>query len=246
MKRGQQLREFADEHGLALISIEDLIRYRRRNETPGRSGSPRPGCRPCTATFAALRLPQPRRRLRAHRVGARRPRRRGGRARPHALRVPDRRRLRLAPMRLRRPAAGGAGPDRRARARRGGLPARPRGPRHRPAAQAAGVHVAGRRPRHRRRQPRARAARPTRATTAPARRSCTSSGSRSVRLLTNNPAKRTSAGGLRHRGASSASPLPSRPTTTTARTYDQARPDGPRADGPSTSRRRPTRRSTPV
>ena len=32
MKRGQQLREFADEHGLALISIEDLIRYRRRNE----------------------------------------------------------------------------------------------------------------------------------------------------------------------------------------------------------------------
>jgi 3,4-dihydroxy 2-butanone 4-phosphate synthase/GTP cyclohydrolase II len=29
MKRGQQLREFADEHGLALVSIEDLIRYRR-------------------------------------------------------------------------------------------------------------------------------------------------------------------------------------------------------------------------
>jgi 3,4-dihydroxy 2-butanone 4-phosphate synthase/GTP cyclohydrolase II len=32
MKRGEQLREFADEHDLALISIEDLIRYRRRNE----------------------------------------------------------------------------------------------------------------------------------------------------------------------------------------------------------------------
>ncbi|MBA3265617.1 MAG: GTP cyclohydrolase II, partial [Nocardioidaceae bacterium] len=32
MKRGQQLRDFADEHGLALISIADLIRYRRRHE----------------------------------------------------------------------------------------------------------------------------------------------------------------------------------------------------------------------
>ncbi len=33
MKRGQQLREFADEHGLTMISIEDLIHYRRRHET---------------------------------------------------------------------------------------------------------------------------------------------------------------------------------------------------------------------
>jgi 3,4-dihydroxy 2-butanone 4-phosphate synthase / GTP cyclohydrolase II len=32
MKRGQELREFADEHGLAMISIEDLVRYRRRHE----------------------------------------------------------------------------------------------------------------------------------------------------------------------------------------------------------------------
>jgi 3,4-dihydroxy 2-butanone 4-phosphate synthase/GTP cyclohydrolase II len=32
MKRGQQLRDFADEHGLAMVSIEDLISYRRRNE----------------------------------------------------------------------------------------------------------------------------------------------------------------------------------------------------------------------
>jgi 3,4-dihydroxy 2-butanone 4-phosphate synthase/GTP cyclohydrolase II len=30
MKRAPQLREFADEHGLAMISIEDLISYRRR------------------------------------------------------------------------------------------------------------------------------------------------------------------------------------------------------------------------
>jgi 3,4-dihydroxy 2-butanone 4-phosphate synthase/GTP cyclohydrolase II len=32
MKRGQQLRDFADEHGLTMISIEDLIHYRRRHE----------------------------------------------------------------------------------------------------------------------------------------------------------------------------------------------------------------------
>lgn len=33
MKRGDQLRQFADEHGLALVSTADLIRYRRTNET---------------------------------------------------------------------------------------------------------------------------------------------------------------------------------------------------------------------
>jgi 3,4-dihydroxy 2-butanone 4-phosphate synthase/GTP cyclohydrolase II len=32
MKRGPQLREFADEHGLAMISIDDLVHYRRRTE----------------------------------------------------------------------------------------------------------------------------------------------------------------------------------------------------------------------
>jgi len=32
MKRGQQLRDFSDEHGLVMISIEDLIHYRRRHE----------------------------------------------------------------------------------------------------------------------------------------------------------------------------------------------------------------------
>ncbi|MGA8209097.1 MAG: bifunctional 3,4-dihydroxy-2-butanone-4-phosphate synthase/GTP cyclohydrolase II [Nocardioidaceae bacterium] len=33
MKRGQQLRDFADEHGLRMISIEQLIHYRRRYES---------------------------------------------------------------------------------------------------------------------------------------------------------------------------------------------------------------------
>ncbi len=33
MKRAPELREFADEHGLTMISIEQMIHYRRRNET---------------------------------------------------------------------------------------------------------------------------------------------------------------------------------------------------------------------
>ncbi len=32
MKRGPELRKFADEHGLAMISIDDLVRHRRRTE----------------------------------------------------------------------------------------------------------------------------------------------------------------------------------------------------------------------
>lgn len=32
MKRAPELREFADEHGIAMISIEELVRYRRRHE----------------------------------------------------------------------------------------------------------------------------------------------------------------------------------------------------------------------
>ncbi|MCD6641060.1 MAG: bifunctional 3,4-dihydroxy-2-butanone-4-phosphate synthase/GTP cyclohydrolase II [Nocardioides sp.] len=32
MKRAPELREFADEHGLSMISIEDLVRFRRRHE----------------------------------------------------------------------------------------------------------------------------------------------------------------------------------------------------------------------
>jgi 3,4-dihydroxy 2-butanone 4-phosphate synthase/GTP cyclohydrolase II len=33
MKRGQELRDFADEHGLAMIAIADLIQHRRRHES---------------------------------------------------------------------------------------------------------------------------------------------------------------------------------------------------------------------
>jgi 3,4-dihydroxy 2-butanone 4-phosphate synthase/GTP cyclohydrolase II len=33
MKRGQELRDFADEHGLRLVSIEQMVHYRRRTES---------------------------------------------------------------------------------------------------------------------------------------------------------------------------------------------------------------------
>ena len=33
MKRGPELREFADEHGLKMISIEQMVHYRRRTES---------------------------------------------------------------------------------------------------------------------------------------------------------------------------------------------------------------------
>ena len=53
MKRGPELREFADEHGLAMISIEDLVRYRRRHETPRRAGRRDPAARPAHGDFTA-------------------------------------------------------------------------------------------------------------------------------------------------------------------------------------------------
>ena len=83
------------------------------------------------------------------------PRRR--RPRPRALRVPDRRGLRVAQVRVRPPARRRAR-HHRGRGRRGRLPARARGPRHRSHQQAQGLPPARGRPRHARRQPRARAA----------------------------------------------------------------------------------------
>ena len=85
-----------------------------------------------------------------------------GRARARALGVPDRRRLPLAALRLRRAARVGAGDDRARGPRRAALP-RPGGPRDRPAQQAPGLQPAGPGARHGRREPRARpAGRPAR------------------------------------------------------------------------------------
>ena len=108
MKRAPELREFADEHGLAMISIEDLVRYRRRNEV-------------LVDRVAETRLPTSHGDFTAYGYqisvddsehvalvyGDITGRRAG--ADPGALRVPDRRRLRQRPLRLRPAAQRGDG-----------------------------------------------------------------------------------------------------------------------------------------
>ena len=158
MLRLPELVPFARKHGLTIISIEDLIAYRRSAEP---TVAPR-GRGPAAHRLRRVhrvRLPLHRRRRRARRARPRRHRRRRGRPRPGPLRVPDRRHLPLAALRLRPPAAGLHGAHHRRGPRRRRLPARPRGPRHRPAVQAARVRAPGARPRHPRRQPGARPAR---------------------------------------------------------------------------------------
>ena len=80
-----------------------------------------------------------------------------GRSRPGPLRVPHRRRVPLAALRLRRAARGCAGDDRAGGPRRAALPLAG-GPWDRPAQQAARLQAPGGGPRHRRRQPQARSA----------------------------------------------------------------------------------------
>ena len=75
MKRGQQLRDFADEHELKLISIEQMVHHRRRTESHvervAETRLPDPVRR-----LHRVRLPHLDRRLRARRAGVRRSRRR--------------------------------------------------------------------------------------------------------------------------------------------------------------------------
>ena len=154
LMRAPALREFADEHGLALVSIEDLQVYRRLHESQ-------------VERLAETRLPTEFGEFTA--LGYRDVidgaehialvhgdaghDRVPGAA---ALRVPHRRRPRVAAVRLRPAAAGVDGRDHRRGRRHRRVPARSRGPRHRPAQQAEGVRAPGRRPRHRGRQPRPR------------------------------------------------------------------------------------------
>ena len=141
MARLPDLERFAKKHDLPLISIAELIRYRRQNEKLVR-------------LVSEARIPAEGREFRAYVyesvldneqhlalvmgdvAGTRR------RARAGPLGVPDRRRLRLAALRLRPPAAGRARPDRGRGPGRAHLPARPRGPGHRPGPQDPGLPAA--------------------------------------------------------------------------------------------------------
>ena len=101
--------------------------------------------------------------------------RRRERARARPLRVPHRRRLPFAPLRLRRAARAGARADRGGGERRAALHGAG-GPRHRPAEQAARLRAPGTQGSTRSRRISSSASPPTRATTGSATRSSPTSG----------------------------------------------------------------------
>ena len=227
MARGEELRVFADEHDLAMVSIADLIAYRKRfDKLVERVAEAIVPLAP--GDVHRRRLPQLLRRPRARRLRLRRHRRRRGRAGPRALRVPDRRRLRLAALRLRPAAAGRAG----------------RGGRRRAAAScstSAGTRAGASacctscrptscrtRRRHRRRQPRPRPA-GRRPRLRHRRADPVDLGVHTMRLLTNNPAKRAGLEGYGLRVVGRV-PLPSHVDRGEPELpAHQARPDGPPA-----------------
>ena len=157
MARVPDLERYSAEHDLKMVTVADLIAYRREKDK-------------LVERVVEARLPDDLRRVRRGRLplaggreaprgdGQGRRRRRRGRAGPGALGVPHRRRLPLAALRLRPAARGRAGADRERGPGRAALP-RPGGPGHRPAEQAARLQAPGGGPRHRRRQHRAGPAR---------------------------------------------------------------------------------------
>ena len=120
MARMPDLERFAEEHDIKMVTVEQLIAYRRRNEKlvvrRVEAGIPIGGA--IAADVEALRLrrrPPPREPPRA---GAGRDRFGAAGAAACALRVPDRRHLRQPALRLRRAAARRDGRDRRGGRRR--------------------------------------------------------------------------------------------------------------------------------
>ena len=230
MKRGQQLREFADEHGLALISIEDLVRYRRRHEVQvERVAETRLPTRHGDFTAYGYRITVDDGEHIALVHGDVSGRRAG--ARPGALRVPDRRRVRLPPVRLRSAAGRGARADRRGGPRRRRLPARARGPRASgwsPSCRPTRCRTAAATPST---PTSTSGCRPTPATTA--RRADPARPRRRQRAAAHQqPGQGDQPGGLRHAGgrAGAADAAPERPQP--GLPADQARPDGPRPPRP--------------
>ena len=103
MARIPDLVPYCERHGVKLVTVADLIEYRRRTEKlVERMTSVRLPTEYGEFTAVAFRETLTGKASRRARPGRRRGRRR--RARPRPLRVPDRRRLPLAPLRLRRAA----------------------------------------------------------------------------------------------------------------------------------------------
>ena len=176
MARVPDLERFCEEHGLLMISIADLIRYRRQNEKLVRRVAEARiptdwGDFTCYAYESLLDGEQHVALVRG------------------AVQGEDDVLVRVHSECLTGDVFGslrcdcgiaarrGDGEDRRGGAGRRRLPARPRGARHRHRPQAAGLQPAGRGPRHGRRQRRARACPSTAASTASARRSSSTSAS---------------------------------------------------------------------
>ena len=237
MARLPELRRFADEHGLALISIADLVDLPQAHRDAGRAGG-RGTAADAVRRVPGRRLPQHGRRRRARRAGARRPRDGDRRAGPAALGVPDRRRVRLAALRLRAAAGRRAAHGRRRGPWRRRLPARPRGPGYRAAAQAAAYRLQD-------------GGRDTvdanleLGLPADARdygvgaQILADLGVSSVRLITNNPAKRA---GIEDQGLTVVEQVPLEVHLTPeniALPAHQARPDGPRPAGLGSPTRSP-------
>ena len=159
---------FAARHHLPLVASPTWSRIAGAPNRWSRA-SPKRGSHAAWPVHGA-RLPRSRR-ARACRAGHGRGAGHVGRAGARPLRVPHGRHLRLAPLRLRRPARRRARTCRGRGARRRRLPARARRTRRRPHPQAARLSASGPGARHGRGQPGSRAARSTRAATMSARRS---------------------------------------------------------------------------
>ena len=174
MARVPDLIGYCEQHGLKMVTVADLIEYRRQHEK-------------LVQRVVSVRLPTAHRRLpggrlrggadrqapRRARQGRRR--RRRGRARARPLRMPDRRRLPLPALRLRRAARPRAATHRGGGPGRAPLP-RPGRPRNRPAQQAARLRAAGAGASTPSRRTSGSASPPTRASTASAPRSWPTSG----------------------------------------------------------------------
>ena len=176
MARVPDLVPYCERHGLKMVTVADLIEYRRRHEQlVERVTSVQMPTEFGEFTAVAFREQL----TGKHHVALVRGDvdERRERPRPCPLRVPDRRRLPLAQVRLRRAARAGAAPDRRRGARRAALHGAG-GPRHRPPEQAEGLRAAGAGASTRSRRTSLSASPPTRATTASATRSSPTSGCR--------------------------------------------------------------------